>query len=106
MFATAALGAPTDTAEVEIVAPDSAFDIAASEGQGKAEAERNIKAGVFRIYEYGDWHPVARRVDSQTGYPIQRITDPNERDGQPTKAFSARVAAYNQAMTEWHRTHK
>jgi hypothetical protein len=70
---------------------------AATRARGRAEAEKDIKAGLFRVRDWGN--PSGKReFDSVTGYPIQRIGFWDHR----SDVFEAEVIAYNQTMREWH----
>ena len=74
---------------------------AAAKARGKAEAEKDIKAGRFRVRDWGK--PSGKReIDTVTGYPIERIGF----WGQRSDVFEAEVIAYNQTMRDWHAKHK
>jgi hypothetical protein len=61
-----------DRAHLEDYLKDLKLKIHAANARGKAEAEKDIKAGRFRLRRCGK--PGAKReVDSVTGYPIERI---------------------------------
>ena len=74
---------------------------AAARARGKAEAEEDIKAGRFRVRDWGN--PSGKpEFDTVTGYPMQRIGFWDHR----TDVFEAEVVAYNRTMREWHVKHK
>ena len=76
---------------------------AAAQARGKAEAEKDIKAGHFRVCDCGK--PSGKgEIDTVTGYPIERIALCDHRSN--SNAFDAEVTAYNQTMREWHAKHK
>ncbi len=67
----------------------SSFDtIATVEG-------RDIKAGNFRILEYGEAREITK--DPQTGFRIQTVAG-----CKVAKTLLAEADAYNQAMRDWH----
>ncbi len=74
---------------------------AAARARGKAEAQKDIKAGNFRVRDWGKPSD-KREFDTVTGYPIQRIGF----RGPRSELFDEEVIAYNQTMREWHAKHK
>ncbi len=74
---------------------------AAARARGKAEAVKDIKAGHFRLRDWGK-SSGKREIDTVTGYPIERVGFWNHRND----VFEAEVIAYNQTMRDWHAKHK
>jgi hypothetical protein len=68
---------------------------------GKAEAEKDIKAGRLHVKECGT-PSTEQEIDSVTGYPIEYIGPCAHRSG----LFNTEVRAYNRTMREWHAKHK
>jgi hypothetical protein len=72
--------------------------IAAAKKLGKQSAQRDIKAGAFRILYYGKpWSTGKPLVDETTGYRVQIIAGCSV-----SEPFIAETAAYNQTMRDWH----
>lgn len=76
--------------------------IKAAFARGKAAAEKDIKAGRFRLRAFGK--PVGKNeTDSVTGYPIERIGPRNPSN----PIFSdVEVNGYNSTMRDWHAKHR
>jgi|ERR1044072_1049063 hypothetical protein len=84
--------------------PSGPQTIPAARELGKAEAEKDIKARHFRVYDYGS--PARpHETDKVTGYPIEYL-------GQPAPWGHIRILrdeelkAYNRTMREWYTNHK
>jgi hypothetical protein len=78
--------------------------IPAAREQGKADAEKDIKAGHFRVFDYGS--PARQHeTDKITGYPIEYL-------GRPAPWGDIRILrdqelkAYNRTMREWYAKHR
>jgi len=97
-------GASDNSVEVTLEQPPVVYGpevTAAARARGKAEAEKDIKAGHFRVRDCGKASG-KREIDTVTGYPIERIGLCDHR----SEVFDAEVIAYNQTMREWHAKHK
>jgi hypothetical protein len=69
--------------------------------QGNAAAEKDIKAGRFRIRKCGD--PAGKKeIDSKTGYRIQWAGPCSQRNVYSNAA----VHAYNRTMRRWKAKHR
>jgi hypothetical protein len=84
--------------------PSGPQTIAEAKARGKDQAQKDIKAGRFRVYDYG--RPARpHETDKVTGYEIEYL-------GQPTSWGNIRIMrdeelkAYNRAMREWCAKHK
>jgi hypothetical protein len=81
--------------------PPGPRTIAEAEALGRAEAEKDIKAGHLCVKDYG--HPAkSNETDSVTGYPIDYIGPSRQR----TFLGDCEITAYNKTMREWHSKHK
>jgi hypothetical protein len=81
----------------EISTDNSPEAITAAKERGKQSAQRDIRAGEFRILYYGKpWSSGKPLVDETTGYRIQIIAG-----CEVSAAFIAEVTAYNQTMRDW-----
>lgn len=87
-----------DLARYEAYTKELGSKIKAAFARGKAAAEKDIKAGRFRLRAFGK--PVGKdEIDSLTGYPIRRIGPRNQSKG----IFSdAEINGYNSTMRDWH----
>ena len=105
-----ALGFKKDTAVVtakpeesplkslRLLADDSPYTIAAAAKMGAETAAADIKAGIFRILEYGMRRPITEDTkDPQTGFRIQSVAG-----CKINETLRAEVDAYNKVMREWH----
>jgi hypothetical protein len=69
--------------------------------RGNAAAEKDIKAGRFRIHKCGD--PTKKdETDSKTSYRIERVGPCSQRNVY----FDAEVEAYNRTMRVWNAKHR
>ena len=85
-----------------ISADDGPAAVAASQERGTASAEKDIKAGTFRILYFGIPWPVNKPlVDKATGYRVQVVGG-----CVAGTTFAAEVNAYNGVMRDWHDKHK
>jgi hypothetical protein len=93
-----------NSVEVTIVEPDVVYGpetIAAARARGKAEAQKDIKVGNFRVRDWGK--PSDKpQFDTVTGFPIERIGFRDHR----SELFEEEVKAYNQTMRESHAKYK
>ncbi len=82
----------------QLPADDSPQTLAAAAKMGAETAAADIKAGTFRILEYGEPRQITEDTkDPQTGYRILPVAG-----CKVTKTLRAEADAYNQAMRDWH----
>lgn len=78
-------------------------DIPEARARGKADAEKDIKAGRFRVYDYG--RPARpHETDAVTGFPIDYLGRPAPWATRILR--DQEIMAYNHTMREWHAKHK
>jgi hypothetical protein len=84
--------------------PDS-LSIKVAKRFGIADAQRDIKAGIFRRYVYDDGRLATALLmfDPKTGYRVNRVIESYGR--KPSDSFMAWLQAYNQVMRKWHDSH-
>jgi hypothetical protein len=91
-----------DLARYKAYTTELGSKIKAAFARGKTAAEKDIKAGRFRLRAFGK--PVDKNeTDSITRYPIERIGPRN----QSNPIFSdVDVNGYNSTMRDWHAKHR
>jgi hypothetical protein len=90
-----------ELARFKQVADEFGLKFKAACDRGKAAAEQEIKAGLFRLRACGE--PAKKpEIDSETGYRIERIVP----CGQRNVYFDAEVTVYNRTMREWNAKHR
>jgi hypothetical protein len=74
-----------------------------AKARGKAQAERDIKTGRFRVYDYG--RPARpNETDAVTGYLIDYLGPPGPWATRILR--DQEIIAYNHTMREWYAKHK
>ena len=88
---------------VEAVVYPSNRTLEEARAAGIADAQRDMQAGVFRVYvyDYGDLATSLLYFDPDTGYRVCRITE-HDAYGRPGESFKAWLIAYNATVRAWH----